>query len=56
MEPIIIGAFIGLLCGIGISGLSAAYSRDGIWPEAAAIIILGCCAIGALAGILEYLI
>lgn len=41
MEAIVIGATIGLLCGIGIAGLSAAHSRDGTWPEAAAIITLG---------------
>lgn len=56
MEPIFIGALIGFVAGIGLAALAAASDRNGIWPEAAAIIILGCCVLGALGGILEYLL
>lgn len=55
MEAIIIGALIGLVAGIGLAALAAASDRNGIWPEAAATIILGCGVLGTLAGILEYL-
>lgn len=55
MEVIIIGALIGLVAGVGLAALAAASDRNGIWPEAAATIILACCTIGALAGMLEYL-
>lgn len=56
MEAVAAGALIGALVGFVAGILSAMFSRDGIWPQAWAMLILFGAATGAAIGIIGWAI
>lgn len=56
MEAIVVGALIGALIGFVAGMLVATFSRDGIWPQAWALLILFGAATGMAIGIIGWAI
>lgn len=56
MEAVAAGAMIGALAGFVAGMMAATFSRDGIWPQAWAMLILFGAATGAAIGIIGWAI